>query len=149
MPHLIYWESPESPSGLSDALERIAMSDLVDAHQYVVLPAHLTVAEACLRINRALDKAPVVFAAVGSRCLDLPAIARAQAAAHRPIVGYSMIRPIFPTSTDLWPEAPVTVYLPRDEDPDRSVSLRGFRIAHFSNAENLAQLILDQSITAQ
>jgi hypothetical protein len=120
----------------------------------VVLPAHLTVAEACLHINREaanreVDKAPVVFAAMGSRCLDLPAIARAQAAAHRPIVGYSLIRPIFPTSTDLWPQAPVTVYLPRDEDPERSVSLRGFRIAHFCDSNDLARLILDQSNSAQ
>lgn len=149
MPHLIYWDSPESPTGMADALGHIATSEKLGPYSFIVLAAHLSVPEACLQINRELNTEPVVLITVGSRCLDLPTIARAQAAAHRPVIGYSLVHPIFPTSTDQWPQAPVTVYLPHDDDPERLISLRGYHIVHFSGADDLAHLILDQSLTAQ
>lgn len=149
MPHLILFDSPDCPAGVDHALGQTATSDVLGSNSYVGIPAHLTIPEACLFINRSLDTGPVVLITAGSRCLDLPAIARAQAAAHRPIIGYSLISPIFPTSTDQWPQAPVTVYLPRSEDPERLVSLRGYDIEHFSDSAELAKLILDQSLTTQ
>ncbi len=144
MPNLIYFDSPECPNGLDHLLGQFSGS-----HSLVIVPEHLAIPESCLLINNELNTEPVVIVAGGSRCLDLPAIARAQAAAHRPVIGHSLISPIFPTSTDQWPQSPVTVYLPRSEDPERLVSLRGYQIEHFSGAEQLANLIIDQSLTAQ
>lgn len=149
MPHLIYFDSPECPTGLAMELGRLAIEHTSSAATFISIPVHLTNPEACLFINRSIGTEAVVIIAAGSRCLDLPLIARAQGAAHRPIIAYSLINPIFPTSTDQWPQAPVTVYLPREQDPDRLVSLRGYHIEHFSHVTLLANLIVEQALSAQ
>lgn len=144
MPQLIYLQSTESPDDLVHFI-----NDSPPAHPALSIPEGLTVPEVCLRINEKVGREPVLMIAGGIRCLDLPAIARAQAAAHRPIIGYALISPDFPVSTDQWPNAPVTVYLPKNQDPEKSMSLRGYRIVHFEGGEMLSGLIFDQSQTAQ
>lgn len=144
MPNLIYFQSPECPTGVDHLLDQFNVP-----HSVATIPEHLTIPEACLLITQKLSIEPAVIVAAGGRCLDLPAIARAQAAAHRPIIGYCLISPIFPTSTDQWPQAPVTVYLPHSEEPERLVSLRGYQIEHFLDPAELAHRIIDQSLLAQ
>jgi hypothetical protein len=144
MPNLIYFQSPECPTGVNHLLEQLNAP-----HSVATIPEHLTIPEACLHITQMLNIESVVIVAAGSRCLDLPTFSRAQSAAHRPIIGYSLISPIFPTSTDQWPQAPVTVYLPHSEEPERLVSLRGYQIVHFLDPAELARRIIDQSLLAQ
>jgi hypothetical protein len=146
MPHIIYLDSPEAPAGLLEALRHHGSgSPMID------FPAHLSVPEICLRINNAIgsEAGPVMVVSSGVRCQDLPAFARAQSAVHRSIISYALIDPDFPPSTDQWPAAPVTVYLPIAEEPGRSISLRGFHIHHFTESTDLANQVIDQANSAQ
>jgi hypothetical protein len=150
MPHIIYLDSSETPEGLLDSLRLTESGNPISD-----FPTHLSVPEICLGINHLIRPAadiyfaPLFIVAGGVRCQDLPALARAQTAAHRSIISYALISPDFPPSTDQWPSAPVTVYLPQDQEPGKSISLRGFRIQHFTNSPDLANQIIDQAISAQ
>ena len=146
MPHIIYLDSPQAPLGLWDALRD--HNSINPIHGF---PAHLSVPEICLGINHILgsEAVPLMVVSTGARCQDLPIFARAQSAVHRSIISYALIDPDFPPSTDQWPAAPVTVYLPADQEPGRSISLRGFHINHFVNSKDLAEQVIDQSNSAQ
>ena len=146
MKHIIYLDSPEAPAGLSDALGRYQSSIPV-----IGFPAHFSVPQICLGINQAIgtQAVPVMVVATGVRCQDLPQLARAQSAVHRSVIAYALINPDFPPSTDQWPAAPVTVYLPLNQEPERNVSLRGFHIHHFTDPEDLANQVIDQANLAQ
>ena len=144
MPQLLYLRSPAAPVHLGAELDSLSLTNPV-----IDIDADQSVPHLCLAINQRSNGEPLVVVASGERCLDLPAIARAQAAAHRSVVGYALISPIFPTSTDHWPEAPVTVYLPSEADPEKSVSLRGYSVEHFEGAAGLARMIVAQAHTAQ
>lgn len=142
----IHLESPDTPDGLTVGL----LEHGVNFH-LVTLESTNSIPHICLMINNsvAAECSHVVLIASGAQCLDLPAIARAQAAAHRSVISYALISPIFPTSTDQWPNAPVTVYLPANQDPARSVSLRGFDVAHYSSSRDLATAVANQVASAQ
>lgn len=150
---IVHLTSIETPEGVTRSLPQA-----LGESQLITIEVGDSIPQLCLEINRSVnedqpgyqgDARQVVFIASGATCLDLPAIARSQAASHRPVISYALISPVFPVSTDQWPNAPVTVYLPAAQDPERSVSLRGFQVVHFDSPEHLARLIAQQIDSAQ
>lgn len=92
-------------------------------------PAANRSAHACAAIAAAAPAAPLVVAAAGDAALLLPAVARAQLAAHRRVEEYLLVRPDLPPVTDSWPDAPVTVVV--DDAADlvaATVRLRGWTL---------------------
>lgn len=138
-----------------DTPEGAAQSLMQAAGEFPVITIEATkksVPQLCLEINGFVNEIGaqrLVLISSGARCLDLPAIARAQAAVHRAVISYALLSPVFPVSTDQWPNAPVTVYLPADQDPERSVSLRGFEVVHFATSAELASTLAIQIVSAQ
>lgn len=147
---VVHLTSMETPAGLTRSLVQAR-----GEFHLVTVETGDSVPQLCLEINRSVNEVSAgeahhaVLIASGLTCLDLPTIARAQAALHRSVISYALISPVFPVSTDQWPNAPVTVYLPADQDPERSVSLRGFQVVHFDSPEDLSGLIVRQIETAQ
>lgn len=143
----IHLTSTDTPEGAAQSLTQAAGEFPV-----VTMEATNSVPQLCLEIHRSVTEIGaqrLVLISSGAQCLDLPAIARAQAAVHRPVISYALISPVFPVSTDQWPNAPVTVYLPADQDPERSVSLRGFEVVHFATSGELADILAVQIMNAQ
>lgn len=143
----IHLTSTDTPEGVVQSLTQATSEFPV-----VSIEETNSVPQLCLEIHRSVSEVGaqrLVLIASGAQCLDLPAIARAQAAVHRSVISYALISPVFPTSTDQWPNAPVTVYLPADQDPERSVSLRGFEVVHFTTPAQLAELLAEQIVNAQ
>lgn len=77
-----------------------------------------------------LDPAPpLVLVAFGSSAELLPAVARAQHAAHRRVVDYLLVDAPIPPVSDAWPDAPVTLFT--DEDVPQA-TLRGWQVRPLS-----------------
>lgn len=68
---------------------------------------------------------PLVVVAHGDACHLLPAVALSLRTQHRDTAGYVLIDPDAPPSTDIWPEAPVTVVSGTEQV---GTSLRGWPI---------------------
>lgn len=68
-------------------------------------------ARICLAVNELHPAAPLTFVAFGESALSLPALALSQRAFHRRVTDYVLVDPVVPPVTDVWPDAPVTVYL--------------------------------------
>ncbi len=121
-----------------DPAARSRLRSLVDAPdrtwQILELPAddgpaatHPT--RVCAAIAMAAPAAPLVVAAAGDGALLLPAVARAQFAAHRRVEEYLLVRPDLPPVSDTWPDAPVTVVVDDAGDLITSmVRLRGWTL---------------------
>lgn len=68
---------------------------------------------------------PLVVVAHGEACQLLPAVALSLRTQHRDTAGYVLVDPDAPPSTDIWPEAPVTVVSDTQSD---GTSLRGWQV---------------------
>lgn len=68
-------------------------------------------ARMCLAVTELQPAAPLVFVAFGRSAMSLPALALSQRAFHRRVVHYLLVDPVVPPVTDVWPDAPVTVYI--------------------------------------
>lgn len=86
-------------------------------------PAATLASRTCAAISALAPASPLVIVAFGSDALLLPAVALAQRAAHRRVVGYLLVEPALPPGSDTWPDAPVTVL---GDSPDPQVRLRGW-----------------------
>lgn len=119
-----------------DAAARTRLGSLVGGGQWRVLevqpldgPASALSVRVCAAIASLAPTAPVVVAAAGDGALLLPAVARAQRAAHRLVAEYLLVRPDVPPVTETWPDAPVTVVLDDAEDLlTATVRLRGWTL---------------------
>ncbi len=138
--HLI---SPNTPVGLTTELQRLGVF-------VTEITASRPVPQICRELIAVDIHGPMVFIATDSGCRDLPALALAQAAAHRSVISYALIDPDYPVSTDAWPNAPVNAYLSSpDHVGSRTISLRGVEVEHFTTVKDLACLIKVQVDAAQ
>lgn len=115
----------------------------------VALNSATSIPRLCLELRDLSLPDPLVIVSSGQGCRELPAIRSALRAQGRHVVGYFLIDPDYPDSTDSWPDAPITVFLPAGNEPVRSVSLRGQEIAWFDSSEELAGRICDHALTVQ
>ena len=138
--HLI---SPNTPAGLTTELQRLGVF-VTD------IPASRPIPQMCRELIAVDIHSPMVFIATDSGCRDLPALALAQAAAHRSVISYALIDPDYPVSTDTWPNAPVNAYVTSPESSgSRTISLRGVEVQQFITVTELAHMIKAQVDTAQ
>ena len=118
-----------SAAGLTPALQQF-LDATVDA-QLVVPEAGSgqLAARACAAITSLRPLPPITLVSFDEAALLLPAIAVAQRAAHRRVVGYVLVDPELPIVTESWPDAPVTV-VTDDTDGQASLQarLRGWEI---------------------
>ena len=90
-------------------------------------PAGRSPTRVCAAILAMAPAPPLIIAAAGDAALLVPAVARAQRAAHRQVVEYLLVEPTMPTVTDSWPDAPVTVVTGQaDGGPAGLARLRGW-----------------------
>jgi hypothetical protein len=87
-----------------------------------------TATEVCGDLVRLQPDPPLVIVAYGSSCALLPAVALAQRTAHRRVSAYVLVDPLPPTSSDAWPDAPVTV-VTDDAQIARLSALRGWSVS--------------------
>lgn len=138
--HLI---SSNTPEGLTNELQRLG--------EFVTeITANRPIPQICRELIAVDVPGPMVFIATDTGCRDLPALALAQAAAHRSVISYALIDPDYPVSTDAWPNAPVNAYLTSPEQVgSRTISLRGVEVQNFTTVKVLACLIKAQFDSAQ
>ena len=95
----------------------------------------------CQRIAKSTSHKNLIIIATGTDCNQLPAIALAQRATGKQIVGYQLLQPTLPAFTDSWPQAPITAYFPAGLTVPKELTLRGITIEEFSNLPELAGFI--------
>jgi hypothetical protein len=143
MLHVVHLVSNETPSGLTAALESLDIP-------VVEIMANCPVPSICLELNSTGIDGALIFIATAQTCRDLPVIASAQKAVHRPVISYALIDPDYPVSTDTWPNAPVNAYMTSPESSgSRTISLRGVEVQQFITVTELAHMIKAQVDTAQ
>lgn len=98
-------------------------------------------ARTCQRIAVSTSHKNLIIIATGTGCNQLPAIALAQRATGKQIVGYQLLQPMLPPFTDSWPQAPITAYFPAGLTVPKELTLRGITIEKFSNLSELAGFI--------
>jgi len=110
-----------SAAGMTPTLRRF-LDDVVGA-QLVIAEAGdgQLAARACAAITSLQPLPPITVVTFDEAALLLPAIAVAQRAAHRRVVGYVLVDPVLPPVTESWPDAPVTVVT---DDTDGQASLQ-------------------------
>lgn len=95
-------------------------------------------ARICLDVNLLSPTPPLTFVAFGRSALSLPALALSQRAFHRRVASYLLVDPAIPAVTDVWPDAPVSVYLTDGraaEHTRREAELRAWRVRPLSALE--------------
>ena len=122
----------------ADWVDRNDVIATLDDHGHRVLDVVAPVESkaVCASLLNADVTPPLVVIAHGDACRLLPAVALSLRTQHRDTSGYVLIDPDAPPSTDVWPEAPVTVVSTHDED---GISLRGWPIV--SAASGLAATV--------
>ena len=98
-------------------------------------------ARVCAEITRLTPTPPLLIVTVGEYCALLPAIALAQRAARRRVVGYVLIDPDYPAVSESWPDARVHV-LGTSESNLRTASLRGWETGPASGLHDLVREIV-------
>lgn len=95
----------------------------------------------CASIVAAELAPPLVIVAFGESCQLLPAVALSLRTQHRSTVGYVLIDPDAPPSSDTWPEAPVVVVSTTEQ---AGVSLRGWEVVAASTSlpSTVAEVVL-------
>jgi len=96
----------------------------------------------CGELVRIPPDPPLVVVAHGSSCAYLPAIALAQRTAHRRVGAYVLVDPLPPTSSDAWPDAPVTV-VTGDAQIARLSALRGWSVSELDVVAAIQQIARD------
>lgn len=95
-------------------------------------------ARLCLDVNLLSPNPPLTFVAFGRSALSLPALALSQRAFHRRVAYYVLVDPMIPAVTDVWPDAPVSVYLGDGATADhsrREAELRAWTVRPVSALE--------------
>jgi hypothetical protein len=100
-------------------------------------------ARTCQGIAKATSSKNLIIIATGTACNQLPAIALAQRATGKQILGYQLLQPTLPPFTDSWPQAPITAYFPAGLTIPKELTLRGITIKEFANLLEFARFIED------
>jgi hypothetical protein len=132
---LVHLVSDETPPDLSDLLTKTNSTSCIN------ILIDIDPARTCQAIAKATTTKNLVIIATGGACNQLPAIALAQRAAGRAILGYQLLQPVLPPFTESWPLAPVTAYFPTGSTIPREVALRGIAIEEFTGLPEFAQVI--------
>ncbi len=103
---LIHLVNEETPPELVDLLAKTNRTHCIDV-QLDPDPART-----CQRIAKSTTGKNLIIIATGTACNQLPAIALAQRATGKQILGYQLLQPMLPPFTDSWPQAPITAYFP-------------------------------------
>jgi hypothetical protein len=132
---LVHLVSDETPPDLLDPLDEsnpsCCVTILVDPDP----------ARTCQEIAKITPTKNLIIVATGGACHQLPAIALAQRAAGRAILGYQLLQPVLPPFTESWPQAPITAYFPTGSTIPREISLRGITIQEFTGLPEFIQFI--------
>ena len=132
---LIHLVNEETPLELADLLAGAHQTDCIDVH---VDPDP---ARTCQRIAMSTSGKNLIFIATGDACHQLPAIALAQRATGKQILGYQLLQPTLPAFTDSWPQAPITAYFPAGSTVPKELALRGITIQEFASLPEFAGFI--------
>ena len=132
---LVHLVNEETPSELADLLAKTNRTDYIDV-QVDPDPART-----CQRIAHSTTGKNLIIIATGTACNQLPAIALAQRAAGKQILGYQLLQPTLPPFTDSWPQAPITAYFPAGFSVPKDLALRGITIKEFANLPEFAGFI--------
>lgn len=82
-------------------------------------------ARICAEITRLEPEPPLLIIATGDLAALVPAVALAQRAARRQVLGYVLIDPVYPAVSESWPDARVHV-LGTTQSDLRTAELRGW-----------------------
>jgi hypothetical protein len=134
---LVHLVSDETPPDLPGLLAEIGPTHCVN------ILADPDPARTCQRIAKATSSKNLIIIATGTACNQLPAIALAQRATGKQILGYQLLRPTLPTFTDSWPQGPITAYFPAGLTIPKELTLRGITIRQFANLLEFARFIED------
>lgn len=93
-------------------------------------------ARVCAEITRLAPVPPLIIVAVGDLATLLPAVALAQRAARRQVLGYVLIDPDYPPVSEGWPDARVHVLGSRGVDL-RTAELRGWETGPVTGLRDL------------
>ncbi len=86
-------------------------------------------ARVCAAIGELRPRPPLTVAAAGDGAVLVPAVGRAQRAAHRPVAQYVLVDPELPAVTDSWPDARVSVAVTAADDSITTTArLRGWTV---------------------
>ena len=132
---LVHLVNEETPSELSDLLAKTNRTDYIDV-QVDPDPART-----CQKIAKSASGKNLIIIATGIACNQLPAIALAQRATGKKILGYQLIQPTLPPFTDSWPQAPITAYFPTGFSVPKDLALRGIAIQEIAGLPEFAGFI--------
>ena len=132
---LVHLVNDETPPELADLLAKTHQTDCIDV-QVDPDPART-----CQRIAASTSHKNLIIIATGAACNQLPAIALAQRATGKKILGYQLLQPTLPPFTDSWPQAPITAYFPAGFSVPKDLALRGITIKEFANLPEFAGFI--------
>ena len=138
---LVHLVSDETPPDLSDLLTKTHPVTRTHPANCIEIQVDPDPARTCQAIAKATTTKNLVVIATGGACNQLPAIALAQRAAGRAILGYQLLQPVLPPFTDSWPLAPITAHFPTGSTIPREVGLRGITIKEFIGLPEFAQFI--------
>ena len=132
---LVHLVNEETPSELADLLAKTNRTD------YVNVQVDPDPARTCQKIAKTASGKNLIIIATGIACNQLPAIALAQRATGKKILGYQLLQPTLPPFTDSWPQAPITAYFPAGFSVPKDLALRGITIKEFANLPEIAGFI--------
>ena len=132
---LVHLVNEETPPELADLLAKTKRTNYIDV-QVDPDPART-----CQRIEHSTTGKNLIIIATGIACNQLPAIALAQRAAGKQILGYQLLQPTLPPFTDSWPQAPINAYFPVGFGVPRDLALRGITIQEFASLDEFAGFI--------
>jgi len=132
---LVHLVNEETLPEMADLIAKIQITDCIDIH---VDPDP---ARTCQRIAHSTPGKNLIIMATGTACNQLPAIAMAQRATGKQILGYQLLQPTLPPFTDSWPQAPITAYFPAGSTIPKELYLRGITIQEFTNLPEFARFI--------
>jgi len=132
---LVHLVNNETTPGLADLLAEANPTHCVNI---LVDPDP---ARTCQEMAKATSRKNLIIIATGSACDQLPAIALAQRATGRAILGYQLLQPMLPPFTESWPQAPVIAYFPTGSSIPRDIALRGITIQEFTTLPEFVEFI--------
>lgn len=132
---LVHLVNDETPPDLADLLAKTNPTHCVNI---LVDPDP---ARTCQEIAKAACRKNLIVIATGGTCDQLPAIALAQRATGRAILGYQLLQPVLPPFTESWPQAPVIAYFPTGSTIPRDIALRGITIQEFTTLPEFVEFI--------
>jgi hypothetical protein len=97
-------------------------------------------ARVCAEITRLTPTPPLLIVTEGAYSALLPAIALAQRAARRRVLGYVLIDPEYPPVTEAWPDARVHVLGSAGAEL-RTAELRGWETGSVTGLRDLIELL--------